>query len=93
MNYTITIKDGGELNPQTLPCHLGDKITWTNQAEADYILMLPGCVRPQDGPVLLGPGDSSRTYTMFENVSSTYQHFRGITPGSTDPPSITYDGG
>jgi hypothetical protein len=92
-DYTISIQPDGKLNPDPVKCHINDTITWTNNLTVDDSLTLPACVKPQDGPVPIGSGQSSKKYAVFEKGKYNYRHEWRKKPHVVDATAGTIDVG
>jgi len=73
-HYTITINPDETLYQDPQFCHVEDTIMWTNRSGKEDTVTLPGCVRPQDGPVTLPDGASTHQYEVVKKGRFGYRH-------------------
>jgi plastocyanin len=77
-DLNVKITSTGDLDPASLTCDPGDRITWTNnfsQAITDFTL--PTCVSPQTSPAPIAVGATTRQYTVNSGVRGTFEYSYG----------------
>jgi plastocyanin len=79
-DHDVKITSTGDLDPATLSCSPGDKITWTNnysQEITEFTFNLPTCVSPQTSPAPIAVGATTRQYTVNNNAHGKFEYSYG----------------